>query len=759
MSGFDNEVLYSIGQRLEPSSSQAIGLMQKGATDASIINHTGNPEGVVSANPSSLSHDPVSGNLYLKQTGTGNTGWVLIGTTAGDLHTATLIVNPAGTVGTGANYSTLAAAMAAAVSGQTIFLMDGTYTENVTLKPGVAISSFTCDGLNENVIINGKLTMTGAGTCTLSGMELKTNSDFFLVVSGSSASVVYLKDCFINCSNHTGISHTSSNASSIIELNGCIGLTIAVGSSLFASTSNGLMNFINCVIGSTATASTITSGFCSVFNSALNFPITTSSTASLQCYFSLFNNLVVTSFTIGGSGYNAIDNCIITGGTQSAISVGSSLILTTSTVISSNTNAITGSGTLQYSDITFSGSSSLINTTTQTALTTSLGSVNILTPSAVSSPQPLVRDSVTGAVGVGSAGGIQTIDGNSGSATGSTVTIETILNSGTTKFNASGSTSTVQFHDASSNVVIGYGILAPVGSSNTGLGYTVFNGGVSGNDNCALGTSALQNITSGGNNCAFGQGSLENVLGGSQNTAVGGGVAGGSITTGSWNTYLGYAAGSANTVGDSSNLYINNTGGAGENNTIRIGIQGTGSQQQNTCFISGITGATASGNSVICSSTGQLATSGVSTNPGQIVFSAYLSSPLSNQTGDGTVVTIPFDSTYVNVGSHYNPSNGQFTPSDTGNYLITCTLLLSGVTAAFNQVLARFTTNISGSTDVRFCQVNGTAADATGNQLGASGSLILRLTSGSTVQVDVFATTGTKTVGVTFGNFSACLLC
>ncbi len=75
MSGFDNEVLYAIGERLEPSTTQAIGLMQKTSTDVSRINHTGDPEGVVSANPSSLPHDPVSGLVYAKNTGTGNTGW------------------------------------------------------------------------------------------------------------------------------------------------------------------------------------------------------------------------------------------------------------------------------------------------------------------------------------------------------------------------------------------------------------------------------------------------------------------------------------------------------------------------------------------------------------------------------------------------------------------------------------------------------------------------------------------------------------
>lgn len=75
MAGFDNEVLYCRGERLEQSNAQDILLMQEQATDVARINHTGNPEGAVAANPSSLSHDPVSGNLYLKATGTGNTGW------------------------------------------------------------------------------------------------------------------------------------------------------------------------------------------------------------------------------------------------------------------------------------------------------------------------------------------------------------------------------------------------------------------------------------------------------------------------------------------------------------------------------------------------------------------------------------------------------------------------------------------------------------------------------------------------------------
>lgn len=326
-----------------------------------------------------------------------------------DLHVAKLIVNVNGTVGTGANYSSLTSAMAAAVSGDTIFLMPGTYTENVTLTPGVAVSSFDCDGLNGNVIINGTLTMTGAGICTLSGMELKTNSAPFLIVSGSAASIVFLENCVVNCSNNTGISHTSSSASSVIGIKRCFGSVFGGGTTLFTSTSPGELNLSYCSIGTATTASTSTAGFHTITNSEINFPITTSGTCSLLCFFSLFNNSV-TSFTIGGSGPNSIDNCTIEGSTQSAISIGSALTLTNSTVNSSNTNAITGVGTLTYSDITFSGSSSLINTTTKVALQTKLGSLNLLTPLSVSSPQTLVRDSVTGAVGVSTSGGFSWSD-------------------------------------------------------------------------------------------------------------------------------------------------------------------------------------------------------------------------------------------------------------------------------------------------------------------------------------------------------------
>src|SRR5258708_29721455 len=102
-----------------------------------------------------------------------------------DLHVAKLIVNSSSNAG--GNYTTITAALTAAVSGDTIFVMPGatgTYTENLTLKAGVNISAFPCDAETPNVTIVGKATATFAGKCTLSDLCLQTNGDYVLELTG-----------------------------------------------------------------------------------------------------------------------------------------------------------------------------------------------------------------------------------------------------------------------------------------------------------------------------------------------------------------------------------------------------------------------------------------------------------------------------------------------------------------------------------------------------------------------------------------------
>ncbi len=142
-----------------------------------------------------------------------------------------------------------------------------------------------------------------------------------------------------------------------------------------------------------------------------------------------------------------------------------------------------------------------------------------------------------------------------------------------------------------SNVVIGSQAAITAGTSRANTFVGKFSAKVCTNAaQCsALGVESLLLLTTGNNNTALGAFSLN------------------AITTGEYNTAIGYNSGVNATVASSSNIYLGNNGAA-ESNTIRIGIQGAGSAQQNTCFIAGIVGVTTANTQLVTinSSTGQL---------------------------------------------------------------------------------------------------------------------------------------------------------
>jgi hypothetical protein len=96
------------------------------------------------------------------------------------------------------------------------------------------------------------------------------------------------------------------------------------------------------------------------------------------------------------------------------------------------------------------------------------------------------------------------------------------------------------------------------GSNNTANGYAALYGssGNKGNNNTADGVQALW-LTTGNNNTAAGVDALKQVASGNNNIA------------------LGYQAGSSFASSESTNIDIGNPGFAGDDNTIRIGVQGT----------------------------------------------------------------------------------------------------------------------------------------------------------------------------------------
>lgn len=294
--------------------------------------------------------------------------------------TTPFVVDASSTVGLRGTYTTIASALTDAVSGQTIYIRPGTYTENLTLKAGVNLAAWGGSELTPTVTIVGNATATFVGTCSISDIRLQTNAAAFLTVSGSSATTVNLKNCYLNCTNATGISFSSSSSSSFIYIFNCRGDIGTTGISVFAHSGAGILTFDDCymgVSGNSVTASTVSgSGVLNILHCTMNFPVTTSSTSNMGFYNTYFDmgSLNTTILTCGGSGINTAYGCQFRSGTSSAISVGAGALLTINQCIldSSNTNTMTGLGTVNYTNLSCT-QSSIINTTTQNAQYTHLG--------------------------------------------------------------------------------------------------------------------------------------------------------------------------------------------------------------------------------------------------------------------------------------------------------------------------------------------------------------------------------------------------
>ncbi len=223
---------------------------------------------------------------------------------------------------------------------------------------------------------------------------------------------------------------------------------------------------------------------------------------------------------------------------------------------------------------------------------------------------------------VGGTPAIEIIHGDTGFISGNDVTIfanNATNNSGqTVKFVNSGIVSTLNVTDALHNTMIGLscGKLSQTYSSCTAVGELAGNALTSatgctflgqqagtvvttGSLNTFIGSVCGTVVTTGNNNVAVGQGSLNHLISGINNYVFG---------TGSGSAYSG---------SESSNILVGNSGTISDNNTIRIGNQGTGTGLQNACYIAGINGNTVSNTLMVTidSSTGQLGTQAVPTSP------------------------------------------------------------------------------------------------------------------------------------------------
>ena len=278
------------------------------------------------------------------------------------------------------DFTTIGAALTAASSGQTIFIRSGNYVENLTGKSGVNLVAFASDAFQSNVTITGKFTFTGTGAISLSGIRLQTNSDFFLVVSGSNASSVALINCYLACVNNTGISFTSSNASSSIVAYYCQGNVATTGITLYNSSSSGLIEMVYTGIsntGNSTTASNTSVSLADHFYSIFAIPLSASSTGNVNMTNCFVDTVPCDAVCLAltGSGTSNLQGCSLASNTKEVITVGSGTICNTNALIAGTgaANIVTGAGTFTYSMVEQGGTPGNINASVNTGIVANAG--------------------------------------------------------------------------------------------------------------------------------------------------------------------------------------------------------------------------------------------------------------------------------------------------------------------------------------------------------------------------------------------------
>lgn len=276
------------------------------------------------------------------------------------------IVDPLGFNGT---HTTISSAITSATSGDTIFILPGTYSDALTLKAGVNLSAFPCDAYTPNVIISGNVTASYNGNVSCSGINFKAASGVSIACSGASSSTLELVDCTVSATNGTGI--TVNGANFVVYVEHCV-IAATAGNACFTLTTGFITSRRSTFGAGDSTANTATGTF-NAYQSDFSISIATSGAGTINAFQCTFNNSGnTTPITTAGTGISITSNCYFNAGTASALSIGAgtTLFVMNASVVSSNANAIAGAGTLKYGYIVFGGTSSTIaGGVTSTALT------------------------------------------------------------------------------------------------------------------------------------------------------------------------------------------------------------------------------------------------------------------------------------------------------------------------------------------------------------------------------------------------------
>lgn len=342
--------------------------------------------------------------------------------------------------------------------------------------------------------------------------------------------------------------------------------------------------------------------------------------------------------------------------------------------------------------------------------------------------------------GGGGGSGIQTINGDIGSITGSAVTIyanNAINQEGSSvKFVNSGTISTLELTDSLDNIMIGTGAgnLTKTGADNVGVGTGCLQGLTSGSINSGFGSSALADVTTGGSNCALGN------------------LAGAHITTGSFNITLGSQSGQNYVSSEFANICIQNNGVTAENNTIRLGTNGAGAAQQNRCFVAGIQGVTTAQPGVVTinTTTGQLANVAAGTSGNVLTSNGtnWTSAPAAGGSPptlsvamntdqaltQNALVDVVYDTVMVDTAGGY--AAGVYTVPTTGNWFVSIVSVFKSTVTFIN---CDIFLNKNSGTFIYHGQPCMSVSDP--SVVTVNGGSIFPLVAGDTLKLSVFAQT------------------
>lgn len=131
--------------------------------------------------------------------------------------------------------------------------------------------------------------------------------------------------------------------------------------------------------------------------------------------------------------------------------------------------------------------------------------------------------------------------------------------------------------------------------------------------------------------------------------------------------------------------------------------------------------------------------------PKQPCFSARYPSSVTNQTGDGTVVTLIPSGVLFDQASNYNNGTGVFTAPVTGIYSFQWEACFGSLSAAFTSVILKA---VATSRTFTLCKYNPGAFTPGVSSEALSGRFYINMTAGDTIYVTLQVSGGAKTVSI-----------